>query len=217
MTKRHIALLAGCSYLIIFVTAIYGNFFVLEALLADPLGTVTNAALHVRLGVLAFLVAAVCDVVVAWALNELYKGHIFTQLSTYFRVLHAGIMGLAVFALMETLSATSSEAILEYVVRFNTLWLIGLFFFGFHLMLLAQIVKHIRFIPWMLFAAGAMYVVDTSAHFLLANYATYADVFLLMVAVPSIAGEMLFSLWLLYKGGKSSSASTYSTSAKILL
>ena len=45
-------------------------------------------------------------------------------------------------------------------------------------------------------------MLDTLAHFLLSNYSDYAAIFLLLVAVPSILGEMSFALWLLIKGGK---------------
>ena len=48
-----------------------------------------------------------------------------------------------------------------------------------------------------------MYVVDTIAPFLLSNYSDLAPVFLLLVAIPSILGEMSFALFLLFKGGKS--------------
>ena len=71
-----------------------------------------------------------------------------------------------------------------------------------HLLFLSRIVKHIKIIPYALMAAGVMYIVDTSAHFLLANYDAYADIFLALVAIPSIFGEMAFALWLLIKGGK---------------
>ena len=50
--------------------------------------------------------------------------------------------------------------------------------------------------------AGIMYMVDTAAHFMLPNYEYYASVFLALVAIPSILGEMSFSVWLLIKGGK---------------
>ena len=50
--------------------------------------------------------------------------------------------------------------------------------------------------------AGAMYMVDTGAHFLLPDYENYAPVFLALVAIPSILGEMAFSIWLLIRGGK---------------
>jgi hypothetical protein len=47
-----------------------------------------------------------------------------------------------------------------------------------------------------------MYLVDTGAHFLLPDYDSYATVFLALVAIPSIGGEMALSIWLLIKGGK---------------
>lgn len=40
ITSRQLALIAGSSYIVIFFTAIFGNFFVLEALLNEPLQTV---------------------------------------------------------------------------------------------------------------------------------------------------------------------------------
>lgn len=201
MTNRNLSLIAGTSYLVIFFTAIYANFFVLDSILADPVGTLENANMHVRFGAIAFLIAAVCDTIVAWVLYRLYPEHPFSLLSTFFRLMHAAIMGLAVYALIETLPLTSGEAILAKVDTFNTLWLIGLFFFGFHLMLLGRIVRHIKIIPYMLMFAGAMYIIDTVAHFVMPNYAAYASIFLTLVAVPSIFGEMAFSLWLLFKGG----------------
>jgi len=47
-----------------------------------------------------------------------------------------------------------------------------------------------------------MYVVDTSAHIMLPNYSNYSSIFLALVAIPSIIGEMSFAVWLLIKGGK---------------
>lgn len=202
MNLRTFSLIAGTSYLIIFFCAMYANFFVLEAMIANPLETIAEKGAHVRFGILAFLIAAVFDVIVGWALYEMYKEHVFSRVSTYFRIIHAAIMGIALFALVATLSATSAAEVLAHVADFNNMWLIGLFFFGVHLLFLARIVKHIKIIPYFLLAAGVMYMIDTGAHFLLPNYDSYADIFLTMVAVPSILGEMAFSLWLLFKGGK---------------
>lgn len=202
MKPRTQSLIAGISYLGIFFLAIYANFFVLDALLNDPLGTVTNSQQHVRFGAMAFLFAAVLDVVVAWVLFELYKKNPLSTLSTYFRVIHAGLMGAAVFALIPILGMTDADKILTQVDTFNNLWLIGLFFFGFHLILLTKILKKIKILPYLLAWAGVMYILDTTAHFTFANYDAYADIFLMMVAIPSILGEMSFTLWLLFKGGK---------------
>ncbi len=200
MKPRQLSILAGVSYLVIFFAAIFGNFLVLEAILASPIETVTQNHMMVRFGILAFLLTVVFDVVVAWALYELYKDHFLSGLSTYFRMMHAAIMGVALFALPLALKATTETEILRQVDIFNIIWLIGLFFFGIHLILLARIIKKPKFIALFLMLAGIMYMIDTGAHFLLPNYDTYSEVILAMVAIPSIIGEMSFAIWLLVKG-----------------
>lgn len=201
ISSRNLALTAGGSYLVIFFAAIFANFFVLESLEQDPLGTVGQQPLTVRFGILAFMITVVFDVVVAWALYELYRGHALSGLSTLFRMMHAAIMGVAVFALPEVLALTSAEEMLLRVGRFNTIWLVGLFFFGIHLILLGKILGRPKWIAIFLFLAGVMYMADTAAHFLLADYQAWADLLLAGVAIPSILGEMSLAVWLLWKGG----------------
>ncbi len=202
MNKRRLSLIAGISYLIIFFAAIFANFFVIESLVNDPVHTISENHMIVRFGILAFLITVVFDVVVAWALLELYKDHLMSVLSTLFRMMHAAIMGVAVFALVLALSLTGSQEILNQIDIFNIIWLIGLFFFGVHLILLGRIIGRPKIIGIFLVFAGAMYMVDTAAHFVLPNYEDYAAIFLALVAIPSIVGEMAFSIWLLVKGGK---------------
>jgi membrane-associated HD superfamily phosphohydrolase len=204
MKPRNLAIIAGVSYLIIFFAAIFANFFVLESILKSPVETVKHNPLLVRFGILAFLITVVFDVIVAWALYELYKTHPLSGLSTYFRMMHAAIMGVAIFALPLALTSITQEEILLQVDIFNTIWLIGLFFFGVHLILLGRIIKKPGIIAFFLIVAGIMYMIDTAAHFLLTDYETYGSIFLALVAIPSIIGEMSFAIWLLIKGGKSS-------------
>jgi len=201
MKPRTLSIITGVSYLIIFFTAIFANFFVLESILKNPLETIQQKSMMVRFGILGFLITVVFDVVVAWALYELYKTHPLSRLSTYFRMMHAAIMGVAIFVLPMALNLTTSEEILNQVDIFNTIWLIGLFFFGIHLILLGKIIVKPKLITLFLILAGIMYIVDTSAHFLLPNYEEYSSLFLALVAIPSIVGEMSFAIWLLIKGG----------------
>ena len=202
MQARSLSRIAGASYIIIFFSAIFANFFVLEALTAAPLETVAQNSLAVRFGIVAFLITVVFDVVVAWALYVLYKEHNYSLLSTLFRMMHAAIMGVAIFALPAVLKLSSKEDILDHVNSFNTIWLIGLFFFGIHLILLSKIVNTPKFIKLFLSLAGIMYMVDTLAHFVIPSYVDYATLFLTLVAIPSIFGEMSLAVWLLLKGDK---------------
>jgi hypothetical protein len=175
---------------------------VLEELGKAPLLTVQKSETIVRLGILAFMITVVFDIVVAWALNELYKSHHLSSLSMYFRLVHAIIMGVAIFVLPATLKASSDQEVLEQVEIFKTIWLIGLFFFGIHLLLLGRIIGKPSILAILLAIAGIMYMVDTAANFLLPNYEDFASIFLLLVAVPSILGEMSFAIWLLVRGRK---------------
>lgn len=202
LNARTLSLVAGGSYWVIFIAAIFANFFVLETLIADPIATVQQYHGLVRAGILAFLITVVFDVIVAWSLNELFKEHPLSALSTLFRMMHAAIMGVAIFALPEVLTLASGEEILRQVSIFNTIWLLGLFFFGIHVVLLGIIFSRIRIIEWLLIVAGAMYMIDTVAHFVLPDYSEYASLFLALVAIPSLLGEMSFAMWLLMKGGK---------------
>lgn len=202
MEPRKLSIIAGISYLIIFFSAIFANFFVLQSILDDPLNTIQQNHLLVRFGIMAFIITVVFDVVVAWALYELYRNHHLSGLSTLFRMMHAAIMGVAIFTLPLALVSTSSQEILKQVDIFNIIWLIGLFFFGIHLILLGRIIRRPKLIAIFLIIAGIMYMIDTGAHFMLQNYDAYASIFLALVAVPSIVGEMSFTVWLLVKGGK---------------
>ncbi|MCB9165795.1 MAG: DUF4386 domain-containing protein [Flavobacteriales bacterium] len=202
MNHRQLSLLAGTSYWIIFFAAIFANFFMLERIKADPLGTVQQAHTMVRAGIIAFMVTVVFDVIVAWALYVLFKDHPLSLPGMLFRMMHAAIMAVAVFALPIALEQSTADGILAQVHIFDTTWLIGLFFFGIHLLFLARILGRPRLIAIFLAIAGLMYIVDTCAHFVLPNYADHAEVFLMLVAIPSIFGEMALAVWLLVRGGK---------------
>ena len=202
MKPRKLAITAGASYLVIFFAAIFANFLVLQSIFTEPLATIQVNHMMVRFGIMAFMITVVFDVVVAWALFELFRTHHLSGLSTLFRMMHAAIMGVAVFALVVALKETTSEAIIRQADIFNIIWLIGLFFFGIHLILLGKILGRPKLIAIFLVIAGIMYMVDTTAHFVLPDYDSYASIFLAMVAIPSILGEMALAVWLLVKGGK---------------
>jgi len=205
MKPRRLSIIAGISYLIIFFAAIFANFIVLESIIKAPLDTIQTNHMIVRFGILAFLVTVVFDIVVAWALYELYKKHSLSSLSTYFRLMHAAIMGVAIFALPTVLVSTTSQEILTQVDIFNIIWLIGLFFFGIHLILLGRIIGKPKIVAFFLIIAGIMYMIDTGAHFMLPDYEAYSSIFLALVAIPSIVGEMSLAIWLLVKSGKEKS------------
>lgn len=50
--------------------------------------------------------------------------------------------------------------------------------------------------------AGLGYMIDSFANILLANYADYEIVFVLIVAIPGAIGELALGIWLLLRGKK---------------
>ncbi|MDC7995643.1 DUF4386 domain-containing protein [Altibacter sp. HG106] len=202
MTSRHFARIAGVSYLIIFFSAIFANFFVVEKLIATPSLAFAENTVLIRFGIVAFLVTVLLDIVIAWALQQLYAHHALSLLSTFLRVSHALLMGIALYPLAEIVYLDTEVAVLNNLRAFNTMWLIGLFLFGFHLILLARIIPAPKILRVLIAMAGLLYILDTSAYFLLASYEQYASLLLLAVATFSILGEMTLTLWLLTKGGK---------------
>lgn len=78
--------------------------------------------------------------------------------------------------------------------------------FGLHLLVLGYLIFKSEYIPGfigvLLLIAGLGYLIDSFANFLLPNYADYASIFMLIVVVPGVIGELSFTLWLLLKGSK---------------
>ena len=92
------------------------------------------------------------------------------------------------------------EAILLALQTFDLTWVVGLAAFGGHLVLVATLLHRSggpRLLVWLLAVAGTAYVVDTVAHLVLADYESLSGLFLAIVAVPSVLGELGLTGWLL--------------------
>ncbi|MEA3501592.1 MAG: DUF4386 domain-containing protein [Actinomycetota bacterium] len=138
-------------------------------------------------------------------------------LSAWFRLVYTVFLGVALifFVVLDLVSGAGYLAVLEpgqidaqmmlLLNAFNYAWLIGLAGFGIHVMLLGYLMlasdSAPRFLGILLAVAGAAYVFDTVANVMLSNYSEYETVFLLIVAVPSVIGELAFAVWLLARGG----------------
>ncbi len=226
VTGRAAARIAGYGYLAIFVLAIFANFFVVSSLIesGDASATVTNIAESeglFRSGLIAFTIVFALDVVIAWALYIFFR-HTNRDLSlvtAWFRLVYTVLLGVGLiffFLVLQLVGGAESLAALDtgqreaqvmlYLDAFDYAWLIGLVCFGFHLILLGYLVLKSGFIPRaigvLLTIAGVVYVGDTIAHGLLSNYEEYEDLFLAIVAVPSVMGELSLALWLLIRGSK---------------
>ena len=73
LSPRSAALVAGISYIPVFVVGIFANFFVLEELVVtgDAATTVNNivgSESLFRMGIAGFVIIGIFDLVIAWAL-----------------------------------------------------------------------------------------------------------------------------------------------------
>lgn len=226
ITPRGAARLAGIGYAAIFVLAIFANFAVRMPLvdLEDPAGTLSDLAASeslVRSALASFVVVFALDVLVAWALYVLFRpaGRRRSLLAAWLRLTYTVFLGVgAVFmflALQLATGAPYTEGIEPGLLAslaalsldaFDYAWLVGLVAFGLHLVVLGGMIVRSRIAPRalgvVLAVAGTAYVMDTFARTMLADYAAYADVILGIVAVPSIAGELAFTVWLFARAGR---------------
>lgn len=226
VSQRQAARIAGIGYLVIFVLAIFANFVVRTGLIEadDPTATASNIMDSeglFRAGLVAFLVVFVVDVVIAWALyiffRELSKE--FSLLSAWFRLVYTVFLGVAAvffYVALQLLSGADylnvfdtgqlNTQTLVVLDGFNYTWLVGLAAFGIHLILMGYLVVRsgyvTRVLGYVLMVAGVAYVADTLANALLSNYSDVEGLFLAIVAVPSVIGELWLTIWLLARGGK---------------
>jgi hypothetical protein len=221
---KNISRVAGIGYLLIFITGIFSNFFVLENIIvsgdasATAKNLVSNDFLY-RIGILSFIIMVIVDLILAWALYILFEpvNRNLSLLSSWFRLVNATIFGVALYKLFYVVQLLNGDSFLSVfdlnqlhslallsLEAFNDIWLIGLLFFGVHLYFLGHLIIKSVSIPnvigILLIIAAAGYLIDSLAHFLLSNYDDYKDVFTMIVVIPGIVGELSFTFWLLFKG-----------------
>lgn len=226
ISLRKAAVIAGFGYLIIFITGIFSNFFVLESLVvtgnaAKTANNIMGNDLLFRIGILSFIIMVIFDVLLAWALYVLLKpvNKNLSLLSGWLRLVNSTIFAVALynlFSVLQVLSGTeylkafASDQLQAQVMlslsTFNFIWLIGLVFFGFHLLVLGYLIFKSGYIPRilgiLLIVASIGYLIDSFANFLLPSYPDYKDIFLFIVVVPGVIGELSLTFWLIFKGAK---------------
>lgn len=223
---RKVALIAGIGYLIIFVTGFYANFSILESYVDrdDPDVTFTNiqsGLIGFNLGIFAFIIMVLADLLLTWALYVLFETphKKLSLLAAYFRLVNVTLFAVALPYLLKAkhlvftsagkdgidLSTVYSALDLAFTM-FNNTWLLALVFFGIHLILLGRLMYSLNpipiFIPILLLVAGCGYLLDSFAQFFMSDYQQYASLFLFIVVIPGVLGELSLTFWLLLKGGK---------------
>jgi hypothetical protein len=219
VSPRTAAIVAGLGLLLMAVLAPFANFYVLQNLVVanDAKTTALNIVASnglFRIGVCCFLVVAVLDVVVAWALYVLLEpvNKSLSLLAAWFRVVYAAVFVIALMPLLGVLQLLSGAEFLKgletnqlnaqvmlSVGAFRSGWDLGLVIFGFYLLVLGYLIFKSGFIPkWLGILVGIAsvgYLVDSFGKFLIPNYN-------LTVSTFTFVGEFLLIFWLLWKGIK---------------
>lgn len=219
ISLRTAAMVAGLGLLVMAILAGFANFSVFQSLVVsgDAKTTAENilaSAGSFRVGIFFFLIVAILDVVVAWALYILLKpvNSNLSLLAAWFRIVYAAIFAIALTNLFNVLQLLTGADYLKVfeadqlyaqgmlsLSAFQSGWAIGLVIFGLHLLVVGYLAFKSGYIPpWLgvlLVIAGAGYIVDSIGKFLVPNYN-------LTIAAFTFVGEVLLIFWLLWKGLK---------------
>ena len=224
MSSATLAKIAGVGYLVIFFSGFFANFFVLEGLIipGDAVGTAGNIVADsglFRWGFVSFVVMVTVDIVLAWVLYLLFLpvNRNLSLFAAWLRLVNGAVFAVALYHLFSVLRLSGGAAslgvfgageipahIMLSLTAFSDTWLIGLIFFALHLFMLGLMVVMSGLIPRalgvLLMIAAAGYLTDSFANILIQDYDAHKALFLMIVAVPGVIGELSFSLWLLIKG-----------------
>lgn len=217
------AIVAGLGLLAMAILAGFANFSVFQSLVV-PGDTKTTAENIIassgsfRMGIFFFLIVAILDVIVAWALYVLLKpaNKSLSLLAAWFRIVYAAIFASTLINLFTALQLfTGADYLKAFEVNqsyaqgmlslstFQSGWDIGLAIFGLHLLVLGYLVFKSGYAPrwWgillssLLVIAGLGYLADSIGKFLLPNYNA-------SIAQFTFIGEVMLIFWLLWKGIK---------------
>jgi hypothetical protein len=219
ISLRSAALIAGISLLIMAVAAPFSELYVLPKLIVSGNAEETtknilmNPALF-RAGVFGYLIAFICDILVAWALYVLLEpvNASLSQLTAWLRLVYTVI---ALFALTNLVSIlqilNTHDPLISFesdqlysevnlsLRAFKNVWGFGILFFGLHLCLLGYLVFRSDYIPKilgvLLIISGLGYLMNGLKPFMLPD--TKID-----FAFYTFYGELIFMLWLIIRGSR---------------
>ncbi len=164
LTQRRAAVIAGWSYLIIFILGLVTNFFVFGSLIVPgnpevTAGNIANNEMLFRSGLISWLVVLIIDIVIAWALYEFLKpvNKSYSLLTAWFRLIYISIFGITQLNLLFAVillnggnflsvfnTAQVNALALFFLDGHNYGFLLALVFFGIHLLMLSYMIYRFR-------------------------------------------------------------------------
>jgi hypothetical protein len=217
MSIRHASIVAGTGLLLMAILAPIANFNALQNLTVADDASATAAKITAslglfRTGVLFFLIVAVLDVIVAWALYFLFVpvSKSLSLLAAGFRVVYAAVFVTAINHLFHVQSLLSgadflkafeakqlSAQVMVQLNAFQSGWISGMLIFGLHLLVLGYLVFRSGYLPKFLgilvVIAGFGYLIDSLGKLFIPGY-------IMTISMFTFIGEVLLIFWLLWRG-----------------
>jgi hypothetical protein len=216
ISPRKVALIAGIGLLFIALLSPFVHFGVLQSLVvpADAAATVDKITASeglFRIGIAAFLIVIMLDVVVAWAEYVLLRpvSRTLAVLLGWLRLAYAAAFAMALVNLLDvaqllggaehsTLQPEQLRAqVMVSITSFDNGWVgIALAIFGLHLLglgyLLFKSVHFPRFLGMLVVIAGGGYLADSFARILVPDFA-------FTFSLITFVGEALLIFWLFWR------------------
>lgn len=219
ISRRKVALIAGIGLLVMALLAPFALFGVLQNLVVptDAAATVENIIASeglFRIGIAAFLIVIMLDVVVAWSLYVLLRpvNRTLALLTAWLRLAFAAVFASALVNLLDvaqllgsaelsTLQPEQLQAqVMSSIASFDNGWVvIAHAIFGLHLLglgyLLFRSAHFPRFLGVLVIIAGGGYLADSFGTILIPDYA-------LTIGAFTFVGEALLIFWLFWRAIK---------------
>lgn len=213
---RTAAIIGGIGLLVMAVLAANANFGIMQTLIVHGDAQTTSENIIASsesflFMIISFLIVAILDIVVAWALFVILKAENrpLSLMAAWFRISYAVIFVISLtklYGVLQLLTSVGSSQdngvfsqALNGINAFQTGWDIGLILFGIHLLLVGFISIRFGTIPkWLgalLAIAGLGYLVDSIGILVSPAYG-------LSIGEYTFFGELILIFWLLWKGIK---------------
>lgn len=202
---RRWSIISAISLFIMTLTAgyaygyVFAKIYEVENIAATLRNIENNYSLYIT-GILAWTIIFITDLLVSYGfyvyLRPIHKG--MALISGLIRLIYTLILGVAIVLL-----------IYRDMHMFDQIWSIGLFIFGFHLMVTGGIlIKEkgiLKILSILLIVAGVGYSLLPTLEFLLAEAQNLISLLEAILILPMTVAELFFGIYLLIKGGKKTS------------
>lgn len=206
ITRNQAAVIAGIGLLLMAVFAIFATSNTINLVNETNTDTLLEiSASKLRMGVFFFVLVAVLDIVVAWALYIFLKSvnNGLSLLMALFRLVYSGLLFASLFFLLQAIpageTAIEQTQLNQSISQFNVSWEAALIIFSIHLLLLGFLLLKAGYMKNVLgilvLVCGAGYLIDGFGKLLIENYTLSLTMF-------TFIGEVVLLFWLLIKGRK---------------